>query len=73
MCFINNYNWTNIDFPVGPSEYRAFERYNDNIALNVFCYVNKETEIRPVFISKNNKTRNYNANLLMISNEKSTI
>ena len=49
------------------------EKYNDNTALNVFCYVNKENEIRPVFISKNNKTRNYHANLLMISNEKSTI
>ena len=22
--FINNYNWTNIDFPAGPSEYKAF-------------------------------------------------
>ena len=50
MRFINNYNWTNIDFPVGPSEYKAFEEYNDNIALNIFCYVNKENEIRPVFI-----------------------
>ena len=73
MHFINNYNWTNIDFPTGPSEYKAFEKYNDNIALNIFCYVNKENEIRPVFISKNNKTRKYHANLPMISNEKGTI
>ena len=73
ICFINNYNWTNIDFPAGPSEYKAFEKYNDNIAFNIFCYVNKENEIRPVFISKNNKTRNYHANLLLISNEKGTI
>ena len=73
MRFINNYNWTNIDFPAGPSEYKAFEKYNDIIALNIFCYVNKENEIRPVFISKNKKTRNYHANLLMISNEKGTI
>ena len=47
MRFINNYSWTNIDFPAGPSEYKAFEKYNDNIALNIFCYVNKENEIRP--------------------------
>ena len=73
MRFINNYDWTNIDFPAGPSEYKTFEKYNDNIALNVFCYVNKENETGPVFISKNNKTRNYHANLLVISNEKSTI
>ena len=73
MRFINNYSWTNIDSPAGPSEYKAFEKYNDNIALNIFCYVNKENEIRPVFISRNNKTRNYHKNLLMISNEKGTI
>ena len=71
MRFINNYNWTNIDFPAGPSEYKAFEKYN--IALNIFCYVNKENEIRPVLISKNDKTRNSHENLLMRSNEKSTI
>ena len=73
MRFINNYNWTNIDFPAGPSEHKAFEKYNDNIALNIFFYVSKENEIRPVFISKNNKTCKYHANLLMISNEKGTI
>ena len=73
MRFINNYNWTNIDFPAGPSEYKAFEKYNDNNALNIFCSGKKENKIRPIFISKNNKTRNYHANLLMISNEKGTI
>ena len=41
--------------------------------MNIFCYVNKENEMRPVFSSKNNETPIYHANLLMISNEKGTI
>ena len=73
MHFVNKYNWTNIDFPVGPKEYKAFEKYNDNIPLNIFYFEPKDNEIRPVFISKNNKTHNYHANLLMISDEKGTI
>ena len=73
MHFVNKYNWTNIDFPAGPKEYKAFEKYNDNIPLNIFYFEPKENEIRPVFISKNNKMHNYHANLLMISDEKGTI
>ena len=73
MHFVNKYNWANIDFPAGPKEYKAFEKYNNNIALNIFYFEPKENEIRPVFISKNNKTRNYHANLLIISDEKGTI
>ena len=30
MHFVNKYNWTNTDFPAGPKEYKAFEKYNDN-------------------------------------------
>ena len=71
--FIDKYDWTNIDIPAGPKEYKYFEKYNDNISLNILYYVPKEKEIRPVFISKNNKMRDYRANLLMISHEKGTI
>lgn len=70
LClFVNKYNWTDVDFPAGPKEYEAFEKYNDNIALNIFYVPTDEKEIRPVFKSKNNKTRAYHANLLMISDK----
>ena len=67
--FSKKYNWTSINVPADPGEYKTFEKYNDNIALNIFRYVDEKKEIRPVFISKNNKTRSYHPNLLMISNE----
>ena len=66
------YDWSEVNFPAGPKEYRAFEKYNDNIALNIFYTPYKEKDIRPCYISKNNETREYRANLLMITNGKDT-
>ena len=68
--FISNPNWDEINFPAGPKEYSAFENYNVNIALNIFYVPHKETDIRPVYISKFNKTREHHANLLMITDGK---
>ena len=65
--FTPNYNWNEIHFPAGSKEYTAFEKYNDTIALNIFYVPHKEIDIRPVYISKFNKTREYHANLLMIT------
>ena len=65
--FISNYNWEEVNFPAGPKEYSAFEKYNVNIALNIFYAPHKEIDIRPVYISKFNKTRENHANLLMIT------
>ena len=65
--FISNYNWDEVNFPEGPKEYSAFEKYNVNIALNIFYAPHKEIDIRPVYISKFNKTRENHANLLMIT------
>ena len=65
--FIPNYNWDDVNFPAGPKEYSTFEKYNDNIALNIFYVPHKEIDIRPVYISKHNKTRQHHANLLMIT------
>ena len=65
--FIPNYNWCEINFPAGPKEYSDFEKNNDTIALNIFYVPHKEADIRPCYISKFNKTREHNANLLMIA------
>ena len=35
MPFINNYNWTNLEFPAGHKDYSAFEKNNSEIALNI--------------------------------------
>ena len=65
--FISNYNWEEVNFPAGPKEYSAFEKYNVKIALNIFYVRHKEMDIRPVHISKFNKTLEHHANLLMIT------
>ena len=64
--FLPNCNWNEIDFPAGYKEYTAFEKYSDNIALNTFIIPHEEIEIKPAYVSKLNKTRDYHANLLMM-------
>ena len=65
--FVKNYNWDNICFPAGHNDYFAFEKNNSDIAINILYVPHKTQEIRQCYISKNNKTRNIHANLLMIT------
>ena len=44
-----------------------FEKNNSEIALNILYVPYKTKEIIPSYISKHNKTRNIQANLLMIT------
>ena len=67
MPFIPNYNWDNIEFPARYKEYTILERDNCDIALNILYVPYKTQEIRPAYISKHNKTRYIQANLLMIT------
>ena len=65
--FIVTFNWDNIDFPAGHKDYSAFERDNGDIALNILFVPHNTQEIRQSYISKHNKTRDIDANLLMIT------
>ena len=65
--FINNYNWNDLQFPAGHKDYSAFEKNNSEIALNILYVPYNTKEILPSYISKHNKTRNIQANLLMIT------
>ena len=67
--FINTYNWNNLEFPAGHKDYSAFEKNNSVIALNIIYIPYKTKEIIPSYISKHNKTRNIQANLLMITDD----
>ena len=40
--FIQNYNRNDINVSAGPKEYRAFEKYNDSIVLNIFYVPDNE-------------------------------
>ena len=65
--FISCYNWIDIEFPAGHKYYSAFEKNNPEIALNMLYIPYNTFEIRPCYISKHTKTRNIQANLLMIT------
>ena len=83
--FINNYNWNDIDCPAHLKDWRKFECNNKTIVLNVAYVPysakqeNNDDEdeneydgtkyIRPAYISKHNKKRDTQANLLMIAAE----
>ena len=68
--FISCYNWVDIEFPAGHKDYSALKKNNPEIALNILYIPYNTFEIRPCYISKHNKTRNIQANLLMITDGK---
>ena len=65
--FINNYNWTEIEFPSHSKDWRKFECNNKAIALNILYVLYKTEEIRQAYISEHNDKRDNQVNLLMIT------
>ena len=65
--FINNYNWTDIEFPSHSKDWRKFECNNKALALNILYVPYKTEEIRQAYISEHNDKRNNQVNLLMIT------
>ena len=65
--FINNYNWTDIEFPSHSKDWRKFKCNNKAIALNILYLTYKTEEIRQAFISEHNDKRNNQVDLLMIT------
>ena len=65
--FINNYNWKDIEFPSYSKDWAKFEQNNKTIALNILFVPYNTKEIRQAYISKYNKERNNQVNLLMIT------
>ena len=66
------FNWDYIDFPAFISDYKIFEKNNEDVALNIL-YVPYDTEqIRPEYISKYNFDRKNHVTLLQITDGKGT-
>ena len=66
------FNWDYIDFPAFISDYKIFEKNNEDVALNIL-YVPYDTEqIRPEYISKYNFDRKSQVTLLQITDGKGT-
>ena len=67
---INKYNWKDIDFPAGISDWEKFERSNQNIALNILYAPHNKKEIKLVHKSKYDCKRKNQVVLVMITDNK---
>ena len=65
-------NWDYIDFPAAISDYKIFEKNNEDIALNILYVPNNTEEIRPEYISKYNFDRKNQVTLLKITDGNGT-
>ena len=54
--FINQYNWSDIDFPSTNKDWKKFELNNESIALNILYVPHKTTKICLAYKSKYNLT-----------------
>ena len=52
--FINNYNWTDINFPTEQKDYSIFERNNKDIALNILFAHNTKKKLYTIYRSDHN-------------------
>ena len=66
------FNWDYIDFPVFISDYKIFEKNNEDVALNILYVPYHTEEIRPEYISKYNFDRKNHVTLLKITDGKGT-
>ena len=64
------YNWEGIEFPVGPKDWKKFERNNKTIALNVLFIPHNTETIRVAYRSEYNHKRKKQVILLMITDGK---
>ena len=65
--FIDQYDWSEIEFPSHQKDWKKFELNNKTIALNVLFIPYDAKQIRPTYISKYNSSRKKQVILLMIN------
>ena len=55
--YIIKYNWGEIEFPVGPKDWKKFERNNKKIVLNILFVPHNTRTIRVAYRSEYNKVK----------------
>ena len=65
--FIDQYNWSEINFPSNQKDWKKSESNNKSIAVNIFYIPHNTKDIRHAYKSKFNLTREHQVILLMIS------
>ena len=67
--FINEYNWSEINFPYNQKNWNKFESKNESIALNILYIPHNTKDVRHAYKSKFNLTRKHQVILLMITDD----
>ena len=67
--FIDQYNWSEINFPSKQKDWKKFESNNKSIALNILYIPHNTKDIRHAYKSNFNLTREHKVILLMISHD----
>ena len=68
--FIDQYYWEGMDFPSGIKDWKKFEQNNKTIALNILFVPHNTKAIRLAYKSKDNRKRENQVVLLMITDGK---
>ena len=63
----SKFDWNCIKFRASDPDYKRFERYKDEVALNIFFVLFNEQDIKPEYVSKHNFTRKVQISLLKIT------
>ena len=64
---MNQYNWSDIDFPSKSKDWKKFELNNESILLNILQVPHKTRKISLAYKSKHNLTLENQVILLMIT------
>ena len=67
--YINQYNWKGIKFPSDKEDWKKFEQYNREIALNILFVPHNKKEICQAHILKYNHKHKNQVILLMITDD----
>ena len=65
--FIDQYDWSDINFPSDKTDWSIFERNNESVALNILHVPNNTKQIKHAYKAKYNLKRKNQVILLMIS------
>ena len=67
--FIDQYDWSEINFPSNQKDWKKFESNSKSTALNILYIPHNTKDIRHAYKSKFNLTREHQVILLMISDD----
>ena len=66
--YTSKFDWNSIKFLDDSTDYKRFERNNDEVTLNIFFVPFNQQDIKPEYVSKHNFNEKVQISLLKITN-----